>query len=98
MSRKVARIHTRCADVVWLDVNGLDLAILDHDSVSLASVGAQHRRSLELGVECSGEVAGGVSKEADARALVGVKGLAPGVHAVEEGVLANEWAMKGCSD
>lgn len=59
----------------------LDLAILRHDRVSLAAVCAEHRGSGELDVPGAGEGAVCVAEEADAGGLVGVEGLAPGVHA-----------------
>jgi hypothetical protein len=69
---------TISADVVRLDVHALDLAALDHQSVALAPVGAEERRRGELDVQRAREGAAGVSKEADAAALVGVERLAPG--------------------
>lgn len=71
-------------NVVRLNGNLLDLAVLDDDRISLASVCAQHWRSGELEIPCSGEGSVCVTKESNSGRLVGIKGLAPCVHAAGE--------------
>jgi hypothetical protein len=66
------------ADVIRLDIHTLNLASLDHECITLASVSAKERGGRELEVESAGEVAAGVTKEADTTALLGIKRLAPG--------------------
>lgn len=72
------------ANVVWLNADLCDLAILDVDCVTLASVCAEHWGSWELKVPCAGEGSVCVAEEADTGGLVGVEGFAPSVHASSE--------------
>lgn len=69
------------SNVIWLDVDALELSVLCNSGESLASVGAEHWCSWELEIEGADELAGGIAEEADTGALVGVKRLAPGIHA-----------------
>jgi hypothetical protein len=72
------------ADVVGLNVHLRDLAILDHDRVSFASICAEEWGSREFEIPRAGEGSIGVTEEADSGGLVGVEGLAPSIHAVDE--------------
>ena len=71
------------ADVVRLNGDLLDLAVLCNDRVPLASVRAQHGGGGELEVPRAAEGSVRVAEEADAGGLVGVEGLPPRVHADE---------------
>lgn len=83
------------ANIIRLNANALNLAILNNSSVSLAAVCAQERSGWELEVEGAGELALWVAEEADSGFLVGVEGLAPGVHADFVRKLGIDWMGKG---
>lgn len=53
------------ADVVGLDVGRLDLAVLDDESVTLATVAAEDGRSVKVNLELLGELGRRVSQESD---------------------------------
>lgn len=53
------------ADVVWLDVNRLDLSVLSNDGASNRALVTEDWSKLELGAQLLREVALGISKEAD---------------------------------
>lgn len=53
--------HTLSTNIIRLNVHGLNLAILGNNSISLASVRAEHRGSGELEVPGAGELSGGVT-------------------------------------
>lgn len=65
-------------NVIRLNVDALDLATLDHNSVTLATVGTEEGGSRELNVQGTGEGTAGVGQEADTAALLSIKRLAPG--------------------
>lgn len=69
------------SNAIWLNVDTDKLSVLGDSSESLASVGAEHWCSWKFEIESADEFAGGIAEEADARFLVGIKGLAPRVHA-----------------
>lgn len=69
------------SSVIWLDVDADELSVLGDSGESLASVGAEHWCSWEFEVEGADELAGGITEETNTGALVGIKGLAPRVHA-----------------
>lgn len=69
---------TISTDVIRLDVDTLDLAALDHKSVTLATVGTEECSGRELNVQGTREGTTSISEEADAAGLVGIEGLAPG--------------------
>lgn len=68
-------------NVVWFNGDLCDLAVLDVDSISLASVCAKHWGCWELEIPCACKGSICVAEESDAGGLIGVKGLAPSVHA-----------------
>lgn len=70
------------ADVIRLNIDLSNLAILNHNRISLASVVSEERCGGELEVEGAGELACWVGDEADSGGLVGIEGLAPCVHAI----------------
>jgi hypothetical protein len=57
--------HTIQTGVVRLNEGLLDLSILDEENVALAAVIAEDGAALEAEVERLGELAGGVTQEAD---------------------------------
>ena len=73
---------TISANVVWLDINALDLATLDDECVALAAVCAEEWRRGKLDVQGTGEGAAGVGQETDTATLFSVEGLAPGIGSV----------------
>lgn len=84
---------TGVSSVIRLNVNRCDLSILSLDSVTLASVGAEYGSRGKFDIEGTGEISASISKEADAAGLVGVKGLAPCIHAVD--VRSVEYKLRG---
>lgn len=60
-----AERHTIQTGVVRLDESLLDLSILDEENVALAAVIAEDGAAFEAEVERLGELAGGVTQEAD---------------------------------
>lgn len=78
-SRSAGKLTTD-ADVIWLDIHRLDLAVLDYQRVPLAALVAQDGRSIEFDIERTCKCTGWVSEEADTTALVRVEGLCPSTH------------------
>lgn len=68
------------AGVVRLFVDGLDLSILSHDSVTLRSVLTEDSGGVEEEVKLLGELAGGVAQEANSARGGSVEALAPCLH------------------
>ena len=69
--------------VIWLNGDRFDLASLNDNRVSFASVCAKQGSSREFNIEGTSEVSSGISKESNAAGLLLVEGFAPGVHAVQ---------------
>jgi hypothetical protein len=57
--------HTVQASVVWLNMGLFDLAILNHQSIALATVVSKNSSAVELEVQRFRKVAGRVSEEAN---------------------------------
>lgn len=71
-------LHT---SIVWLNIDVLDLAMLDRDGISLAAVLSEQLGTLKGGIECFGEFASRVGKEADVAGFGRVERFRPGFHA-----------------
>lgn len=59
------RLHTVHSGVVRLDVNRLDFAVLNDQSVTLATIVAEDRSAIEGEVEALGELTRGIAQKAD---------------------------------
>jgi len=74
-------------NVVRLNEDALNLAILNGQGISLAALVAEDGSSVKFNIEGFCEFSSRISEEADAGAFVGVEGLAPRIH--------DKWVVDG---
>lgn len=75
--------HTSVANVIWLNIHALNLATLNNDCISLASVCTQQWCSIEFEVPSTSEASILITEETNTTLLFGVKRFAPCICAVD---------------